>query len=33
MQAPRVRHFLERLSGTVLVALGVKIAWDGAREL
>ncbi len=33
MRTPRVRHFLERLSGTVLVALGVKIAVDGAREL
>jgi threonine/homoserine/homoserine lactone efflux protein len=33
MRTPRVRHFLERLSGTVLVALGLKIAYDGAREL
>ena len=33
MRTPRVRHLLERLSGTVLIALGVKIAADGAREL
>jgi threonine/homoserine/homoserine lactone efflux protein len=33
MRAPWVRHFLERLSGTVLIALGLKIAYDGAREL
>jgi threonine/homoserine/homoserine lactone efflux protein len=33
MRAPRVRHFLERLSGTVLVALGLRVAYDGAREL
>jgi threonine/homoserine/homoserine lactone efflux protein len=33
MRSPRVRHFLERVSGTVLVALGLKVAWDGAREL
>jgi threonine/homoserine/homoserine lactone efflux protein len=33
MRTPGVRHFLERLSGTVLVALGLKIAYDGAREL
>jgi threonine/homoserine/homoserine lactone efflux protein len=33
MRSPRVRHFLERLSGTVLVALGLSVAVDGAREL
>jgi threonine/homoserine/homoserine lactone efflux protein len=33
MRSPRVRHALERISGTVLVALGLKVAWDGAREL
>jgi threonine/homoserine/homoserine lactone efflux protein len=33
MRTPRVRHFLERLSGTVLIALGLRIATDGAREL
>ena len=33
MRAPRVRHFLERLTGTVLIALGIRVAWDGAREI
>lgn len=33
MRTPRVRHFLERLSGTVLVALGLRVAADGAGEL
>ena len=33
MRSPRVRHLLERISGTVLIALGLKIAVDGAREL
>jgi threonine/homoserine/homoserine lactone efflux protein len=33
MRRPSVRHFLERVSGTVLIALGLKIAVDGSREL
>ena len=33
MRAPAIRRLLERLSRTVLVALGLKIAVDGAREL
>ena len=33
MRSPRVRHLLERISGTVLIALGLKIAIDGSREL
>jgi threonine/homoserine/homoserine lactone efflux protein len=33
MRAPWIRHLLERISGTVLIALGLKIAWDGSREL
>jgi threonine/homoserine/homoserine lactone efflux protein len=33
MRAPRVRHLLERISGTVLIALGLKVAVDGAGEL
>jgi threonine/homoserine/homoserine lactone efflux protein len=33
MRSPRVRHLLERISGTVLVGLGAKLAYDGAREL
>lgn len=33
MHAPAIRRLLERLSGTVLVALGLKVAVDGAREL
>ena len=33
MRSPRVRHLLERVSGTILIGLGLKIAWDGSREL
>jgi threonine/homoserine/homoserine lactone efflux protein len=33
MRRPSVRHLLERISGTVLIALGLKIAVDGSREL
>lgn len=33
MRRPSVRHFLERLSGSILIALGLKVAVDGAREL
>ena len=33
MRNPRVKRFLERLSGTVLVALGLSVAVDGAREI
>ena len=33
MRRPRVRHLLERVSGSVLVALGLKVAFDGSREL
>jgi threonine/homoserine/homoserine lactone efflux protein len=33
MRRPGVRHFLERVSGTVLIALGLKVAVDGSREL
>ena len=33
MRSPWVRHLLERISGTVLIALGLKIAVDGSREL
>jgi threonine/homoserine/homoserine lactone efflux protein len=33
MRSPRIRQLLERISGTVLIALGLKIAVDGSREL
>lgn len=33
MRHPRVRHLLERICGTVLIALGLKVAVDGAGEL
>jgi threonine/homoserine/homoserine lactone efflux protein len=33
MRRPGVRHLLERISGSVLVALGLKVVLDGAREL
>ncbi|MGH2955958.1 MAG: LysE family translocator [Solirubrobacterales bacterium] len=33
MRRPSVRHFLERVSGSVLIALGLRVAVDGAREL
>ena len=33
MRHPRVRHVLERISGTVLIALGLQVAIDGARDL
>jgi threonine/homoserine/homoserine lactone efflux protein len=33
MRALSVRRALERISGTVLVAIGLKVAVDGAREL
>jgi threonine/homoserine/homoserine lactone efflux protein len=33
MRAPRIRHALERVTGTVLVALGLRVAFEGAREL
>jgi threonine/homoserine/homoserine lactone efflux protein len=33
MRRPSVRHLLERVSGSVLVALGLKVAVDGSREL
>jgi threonine/homoserine/homoserine lactone efflux protein len=33
MRSPRIRHLLERVSGTVLLGLGAKLAFDGAREL
>jgi threonine/homoserine/homoserine lactone efflux protein len=33
MRHPRVRHLLERISGTVLVALGLQVAVDGASDL
>ena len=33
MRNPRVKRFLELLSGTVLVALGLSVAVDGAREV
>ncbi len=33
MRTPRIRHFLERLSGTILIALGLRVAADGASEL
>jgi threonine/homoserine/homoserine lactone efflux protein len=33
MRRPGVRHFLERLSGSILIALGLKVAVDGVREL
>jgi len=33
MRTPAVRRFLERVSGTVLVALGLRVALEGGREL
>jgi threonine/homoserine/homoserine lactone efflux protein len=33
MRAPSVRRALERISGTVLVAIGLKVAIDGSREI
>jgi threonine/homoserine/homoserine lactone efflux protein len=33
MRSLRVRRFLERVSGTVLVALGISVAVDGARDI
>jgi threonine/homoserine/homoserine lactone efflux protein len=33
MRHPRIRHGLERVTGSVLIALGLKVAWDGARDL
>jgi threonine/homoserine/homoserine lactone efflux protein len=30
MRHPRIRHALERVSGTVLIALGLQVAVDGA---
>jgi threonine/homoserine/homoserine lactone efflux protein len=33
MRHPRVRHLLERISGTVLIALGLQVATDGATDL
>jgi threonine/homoserine/homoserine lactone efflux protein len=33
MRRPYVRHLLERVSGSVLIALGLKVAVDGSREL
>jgi threonine/homoserine/homoserine lactone efflux protein len=33
MRRPRVRHLLERLSGSILIALGLSVAIDGAQEL
>jgi RhtB (resistance to homoserine/threonine) family protein len=33
MRHPRIRHLLERISGTVLVGLGLRIAVDGAGEI
>ena len=33
MRHPRIRHVLERVSGTILVALGLQVAVDGARDL
>ena len=33
MRHPRVRRLLERISGTVLIALGLQVAVDGANDL
>ncbi len=33
MRHPRIRRLLERVSGTVLIALGLQVAVDGARDL
>lgn len=33
MRAPRIRHTLERVTGSVLIALGLRVAVDGAREI
>jgi len=33
LRRPRIRHLLERLTGTILIALGLRVATDGASEL
>ena len=33
MRHPRIRRLLERVSGTVLIALGIQVAVEGARDL